>query len=267
MAYQINDSMGEEGRIVFIEVIKESLRIKSKTDLFNWLQRGIQYLIGHDVFVYGLRASESDVFQYNYFTTTLEFTDTQFQSFTEANAGLIHRVFKDWQINNKPVFVNSDLPTKEHENYNVLNISQGDMLASKLNQFVLHGYGDNNSRISSMVIFGRMSGPVNDYTSCLLQLLIPYFHCALIKVFANGGIKQLYENQRSMVKPITRRELEVLQWLYTGKTNWEIALILGISHTTVKNHVQNIIRKLGVENRRQAGIKALRLGFISSPLS
>jgi transcriptional regulator EpsA len=267
MAYQINDNMGEEARIVFIEVIKESLRVKIKTDLFNWLQRGIQYLIGHDVFVYGVRGSESELFQFNYFTTTLEFTDAQFQEVTEKDTGLIYQAYKNWQINSMPVFVNSDLPNKEHENYNVLNISQGDMLASKLNQFVLHGYGDNNSRISSIVIFGRMNGPVNDYTSCLLQLLMPYFHCALIKVFANGGIKQLYENQRSMVKPITRREIEVLQWLYTGKTNWEIALILGISHTTVKNHVQNIIRKLGVENRRQAGIKALRLGFISSPLS
>ena len=267
MAYQINDSMGEEGRIVFIEVIKESLRIKSKTDLFNWLQRGIQYLIGHDVFVYGVRASESDVFQYNYFTTTLEFTDTQFQSFIESDTGLIHKVFKVWQINNKPVFVNLDLPTKEHENYNVLNISQIDMQASKLNQFVLHGFGDNNSRISSIVILGRINAPINDYTSCLLELLLPYFHCALTKVFAHSGIKQLYENQQSMVKPITRREIEVLQWVYSGKTNWEIANILDISHTTVKNHVQNIIRKLGVENRRQAAIKALRLGLISSPLT
>jgi transcriptional regulator EpsA len=266
MAYQINDNMGEEERIVFIEIIKESLRIKYKTDLFNWLQRGIQYLIGHDVFVYGVRGSESELFNFNYFTTTLEFTDAQFQSTTEKNEGLIYKAYKNWQINNKPVFVNSDLPSREDNNFNVLNISQTDMQASKLNQFVLHGFGDNHSRISTVVILGRMNAPVNDLTSCLLELLMPYFHCALVRVFANGGVRQLYENQLSMVKPITRREIEVLQWLHTGKTNWEIALILGISHTTVKNHVQNIIRKLGVENRRQAGIKGMRLGFISAPL-
>jgi DNA-binding CsgD family transcriptional regulator len=48
-----------------------------------------------------------------------------------------------------------------------------------------------------------------------------------------------------------------------GKTNWEISTILNISPTTVKNHVQNIIRKLGVENRGQAAVKALNLGLIS----
>ena len=51
---------------------------------------------------------------------------------------------------------------------------------------------------------------------------------------------------------LTRREAEVLQWIVETKSNLEIAMILGISPRTVHKHVEHILRKLGVENRRAA---------------
>ncbi len=54
------------------------------------------------------------------------------------------------------------------------------------------------------------------------------------------------------VRPLTPREREVHHWLSEGKTNDEIAIILGISPHTVKNHLDHIFQKLGVENRHAA---------------
>lgn len=51
---------------------------------------------------------------------------------------------------------------------------------------------------------------------------------------------------------LTVREQEVLEWIAEGKRNGEIAQILGISVFTVGKHVQNILKKLGVENRTAA---------------
>jgi DNA-binding CsgD family transcriptional regulator len=51
---------------------------------------------------------------------------------------------------------------------------------------------------------------------------------------------------------LTSREREVYYWLCQGKSNEEIALILGISANTVKNHLSPIFQKLGVENRYAA---------------
>ena len=51
---------------------------------------------------------------------------------------------------------------------------------------------------------------------------------------------------------ISAREAEVLHWLSAGKSNAEIAGILGVSTLTAKTHVLNILRKLGVENRTAA---------------
>ena len=49
--------------------------------------------------------------------------------------------------------------------------------------------------------------------------------------------------------PLSPREHEVADWVAQGKTNEEIAIILGISAHTVKNHLDKIFRKLGVYNR------------------
>lgn len=57
---------------------------------------------------------------------------------------------------------------------------------------------------------------------------------------------------------LTRREREILHWLGAAKSNVEIGAILGISPRTVQKHLERIFRKLGVENRTAAVMRALR---------
>ncbi len=56
---------------------------------------------------------------------------------------------------------------------------------------------------------------------------------------------------------LTPREAEILFWVAQGKTNPEIATILGIGLTTVKKHLESTFAKLGVENRTSAAALAL----------
>jgi len=62
---------------------------------------------------------------------------------------------------------------------------------------------------------------------------------------------------------LTPRVAETLLWLSQGKTNGEIATILGNSESTVKKHVLEIFEKLGVETRTAASLRALEV--LSSP--
>lgn len=60
----------------------------------------------------------------------------------------------------------------------------------------------------------------------------------------------------------TPRELEVLQLIASGKSNKEVAFELSVGEGTIKTHVGNIMRKLGVSSRTQAILTAARRGIV-----
>ena len=93
---------------------------------------------------------------------------------------------------------------------------------------------------------------------------------------ANVGLERAEQQTKSEFRPnfssarpletaldLTPRVAEVLLWLTQGKTNGEIAVILGNSEATVKKHVLEIFAKLGVETRTAASLRALEV--LSSP--
>jgi DNA-binding NarL/FixJ family response regulator len=63
---------------------------------------------------------------------------------------------------------------------------------------------------------------------------------------------------RVQIAALTPRETEVLSWLAKGKTNRDIADILGMSHRTVNKHLEHIFEKLGVDTRAAAAALASR---------
>jgi two-component system response regulator DegU len=71
-----------------------------------------------------------------------------------------------------------------------------------------------------------------------------------------------FDETEEPYQPLSPREMEVLSHVTRGLSNKEIAILLGISHQTVKNHVTAILRKLGVEDRTQAALYALRRGWV-----
>lgn len=68
--------------------------------------------------------------------------------------------------------------------------------------------------------------------------------------------------QAIAIEPLTARELEVLQLIVEGHNNPTIAGKLHITMGTVKTHVRNILKKLYVNDRTQAAIRALRSGLV-----
>ena len=62
---------------------------------------------------------------------------------------------------------------------------------------------------------------------------------------------------------LTKREKEVFSLLVLNKTTRDIADILEISEKTVRNHISNVMQKLGVKGRAQAVVELIRLGEIS----
>jgi DNA-binding NarL/FixJ family response regulator len=66
-----------------------------------------------------------------------------------------------------------------------------------------------------------------------------------------------------LTEPLTAREMEILRLLAQGQTNPQIAQELVVSPGTVKNHVRDIIVKLGVSDRTQVAVRAMELGLLA----
>lgn len=81
---------------------------------------------------------------------------------------------------------------------------------------------------------------------------------------ALDGMKSTPLDFQSLALPstLTRREVEVLALMAGGYNNLEIAEVLGTTEGTIKNHVSNVLSKLGVRDRVQAVLKGLEVGLL-----
>lgn len=94
-----------------------------------------------------------------------------------------------------------------------------------------------------------------------LQLLLPYLHLALLRLpapTATGAAGAAAAPARAL----SARERAILERIRDGRTNEEVALQLGISALTVKNHLQRVYRVLGVGNRAHAVARCLALRLL-----
>ncbi|HET6603388.1 MAG TPA: response regulator transcription factor [Xanthomonadaceae bacterium] len=79
-----------------------------------------------------------------------------------------------------------------------------------------------------------------------------------------SGLERMHNEFTSLDRPdpLTERETEILRLMAGGYSNKEIANSLGVAEGTVKNHVSNILSKLGVRDRTRAVLKAFELKLV-----
>lgn len=107
-------------------------------------------------------------------------------------------------------------------------------------------------------------------TDTIVQAILTVHHGGVVlpKEFTSQVLTELRMKSRNnpaelpiRLKELSDREAEVLTHLGEGMNNKEIADILFITEGTVKNHVSNVIQKLGLRDRTQAAIYAVRYGI------
>jgi DNA-binding CsgD family transcriptional regulator len=87
-------------------------------------------------------------------------------------------------------------------------------------------------------VLNRTRRDFNDRERALLDVLRPH-------------LARIYRRM-TLASPLTARESEVLRWVAAGKSDSQVAAILGVSARTVQKHLQNVYQKLGVESRTAA---------------
>ena len=115
----------------------------------------------------------------------------------------------------------------------------------------------------SFFVFACRPGAAGPKQTYLADLAVPYMHAAWVRSQVTWPLERAGAPKPAKTGLLTPRETQILQWIYHGKSNIEIGMILDISPLTVKNHVQKTLRKLNVLNRTQAVGKALALRLVN----
>jgi transcriptional regulator EpsA len=127
----------------------------------------------------------------------------------------------------------------------------------KLRNVAAHGAWSTDGEDASYFTFVNIPGILGPRHAYFLKLIVPHMHDALLRS-VNKDIRP-DECDDPAVPEVTKREQEILRWLVSGKSNGEIAQILGTSPHTVKNQMRKLFTKLRVHNRAQAASMAVRL--------
>jgi DNA-binding NarL/FixJ family response regulator len=94
------------------------------------------------------------------------------------------------------------------------------------------------------------------------SVLEPSVAAKVVARFARLPADEPRPRPQPLVVPLSDRELEVMRLLAEGRTNREIAAALYLAEGTVKNHVTNVLAKLGARDRTQAALRARALGLL-----
>ena len=164
----------------------------------------------------------------------------------------------------KPDVILCDVMMPELDGYGVLQELQLDVSLARTPFIFLTAKGEKDDLRSGMNL------GADDY------LTKPVANADLIRAIearlrrseqqANREFKPDFSSSAPLLQlGLTPRAAEALLWLAQGKTNSDIATILGITESTVKKHVQEMFEKLGVETRGAATVRALEV--LNTPAS
>src|SRR6266478_5928619 len=162
----------------------------------------------------------------------------------------------------KPDLILCDVMMPELDGYGVLQALQQDASLRLIPFIFLTAKGDKDDLRSGMNLGADdyLTKPVanNDLVRAIEARL------RRSEQHATREFKPNFSSAEPLLKlSLTPRAAETLLWLSQGKTNSDIATILGITESTIKKHVQEIFEKLGVETRGAASVRALEV--LNSP--
>lgn len=118
------------------------------------------------------------------------------------------------------------------------------------------GSSDLACRVATFCSFASAESVDAERYVPLIEYFGYYVHLALLRTAPPKA-----QSMDRCVKKLTMRELTILNWVKNGKTNWEIAQILGVTERTIRFHVESIFSKLDVTSRSQAVATAIEHGL------
>ncbi|MEO9062624.1 MAG: XrtB/PEP-CTERM-associated transcriptional regulator EpsA [Nitrosospira sp.] len=242
----------------YARIIQEGIALRRHFDLFKWLQGEIQAYLPHEIMLAAWGDFGSSFVRYD-IVSSLPGVRTAHL----APAGLLpvlRGLHKYW------VEMGSMPCASAIGHSNILHHGAASQQSfgplRGMRSFMVHGISDKRGQHDCLYVFLSARDDLEIFTLGALEVLLPYLDLALRRVEPwsrrAAGERPLADSPENEEARLSERESEIMEWVKIGKTNAEIASILGISSSTVKNHMQHIFKKLEVDNRLRAVSKIER---------
>jgi len=241
----------------FVDVLHESLRVRSRCEFLLWSQGSLQRFLPHDIMIVARGNFALCLVQFDILSAIPQMRTEQAHN---ANlAPMLKRLFDYWNTHARAPFqLGMDQGLFPES---ALQGSGLDANFRRMKSALVHGIKDVRGRgrddCLCVLLSASASAPASGRG--MLEILLPYIDNALRQLGQEPGDDCASPAEAESADPdtgaLSSRELEIMEWVKNGKTNVEIGMILDISAFTVKNHLQRIFRKLNVVNRAQAVAK------------
>ncbi len=234
-------------------VIKHSYSIDKHLDFFNWLQNQVTEIIPHHL----LLASWGD------FKSTLESNNLSYDVASNLSGistqmvldsaaevdDLMMYLHERWIKNDRRWYVVNQLQMPHDDSLPTDFISKLD----QTNSLLVYGISDVRGSNECLYVFFNEKTVFNVGES-VMGLIMPHIDNVLRKIqhIEPVELPAALTSVAQVFSDLSARELEIIHWVKSGKTNTEIGMILEISQNTVKSHLKRIFHKLNVTRRAQA---------------
>lgn len=231
-------------------VVERSFTIARHIDYFLWMQETVAEHLPHDVLIAAWGDFNKGRLNYDVASNVPGVRTQALGDQDIAVDTLMTDLYKKWLANGKKWFMIKQFDASK------LCVAQQDSVLKKLGgmkNIIVYGMTDTRGKEDSLYVFFNSDVTV-EISHSLMGMLMPHVDAALRRVEWLSTSRNDDESDLNEYD-LTEREHEILRWVKTGKTNFEIGSIMQISPNTVKNHLKRIFTKLEVSSRAQAVAK------------
>lgn len=236
---------------LLIRTMQNSLSIQSHFQLLLWMHGDFQEIIPHDAMISFSGAIQGKTYHYDVVSPipgirTAKLPQRSISAFREG----VHRHWLECggQVTSASIAEGCT---------NSLDAAELHDSLREMKHVLFHAIPDTRFKADHLYILLRKEASFTNQERKWFELILPHVDAAVRKI---DGLPVVEPEQvaapvilNSLIKAgLTTREIEILEWVRSGKTNIEIGMILDISTYTVKNHLQRIFKKINATNRAQA---------------
>jgi transcriptional regulator EpsA len=266
-----NDGIG------LVQTAEASLGIKAHMDLLHWLQGDVQRFLPHEVLIAGWGDFEQSDVRFDVVSAVPHLRTEALYALGDANrpAGEACRNSDEatdfTECGVVPFLVRMRDRWRAVDCSPVIALRKGqnngmDFICPRcdpeaagflrtIRSCVIHGVHDRRQKLECIYVFLSTNELPDPFFLRNLGFLLPYVDHSLRRVshlpIQEGAQKPVRPNPGALEDQaaLSQREVEIMEWVRIGKTNFEIGVILNLSAFTVKNHLQRIYKKVGTSGR------------------